>query len=135
MLNSILKGISVATLRKPLMSSIMKNYSKIELSNSEDFDKYVKESDQGPIIMDFYAKWCGSCKLLMPILEKKLSDIEKVKLIAINVDKHGELGSEREVNAIPHVFLYSKQKIVKSFVGKPSNDKIDEFIAKVKEIN
>lgn len=60
----------------------------------------------GKTIVDFYAEWCGPCKVAMPILEKFVADNPDVKLIKINVDEHPDIASEFVVRSIPTIMLF-----------------------------
>lgn len=87
----------------------------INLKNSEDFDTHIKGGI--PIIVDFYADWCGPCRMFAPMLEKKAQGQTKFKLIKINVDNHQDLAEKYEVSGIPHIALFKNGKKVSDFSG------------------
>ena len=103
----------------------------IEFSESNNFDKLVLQSEI-PVIIDFYANWCGPCKKLSPDLEKACTDHKTFKLVKINVDNFTELSEKYQVSSIPHVILFCCGKQEMSFRG---NDKaaFDKMIEKCKE--
>jgi thioredoxin 1 len=68
---------------------------------------------QEPILVDFYADWCGPCQTMNPIIETVLAELEgKVKLLKINVDKHPQLSQQFGVRSIPHYILFKRGKIL-----------------------
>jgi len=97
-----------------------------------DFEKdVVNASKKELIIVDFYADWCGPCKVLGPILDK-LSKENNVKLIKINVDQEKELAQELDVMSIPTVVFFKEGEPKDFFVGAYPEPKIKEFIEKYK---
>jgi len=97
-----------------------------------DFEKeVVTASEKELIIVDFYADWCGPCKMLGPILEK-LSKENNVKLIKINVDQEQELAQALDVMSIPTVVFFKNKEPKDFFVGAYPEPKIKEFIEKYK---
>jgi len=97
----------------------------------DSFKEKVLES-QVPVIVDFYADWCGPCKKLGPALEEKIkNNAGKVKLVKVNVDDHDELAEEYEVGGIPHVILFVDGVITNQFTGF-SMDGLDKMIGSIK---
>jgi len=94
----------------------------IHLEN-EDFNQLIKEKT----IVDFYATWCGPCKMLGPVFEEvsKKSDINFVK---VDIDEHEQLCREYKVMSVPTLILFENGKEVKRNIGFISKDKLEEFI-------
>lgn len=68
---------------------------------------------QEPVLVDFYADWCGPCQTMNPIIETVLDELEgKIKLLKINVDKHPQLSQQFAVRSIPHYILFKRGKIL-----------------------
>lgn len=68
---------------------------------------------QEPVLVDFYADWCGPCQTIIPIIETVLNELEgKIKLLKINVDKHPQLSQQLAVRSIPHYILFKRGKIL-----------------------
>ena len=68
---------------------------------------------QGPLLVDFYADWCGPCQTLAPVLEKVLAELQgKVTLFKVNVDKHPQLSQQFAIRSIPHLMLFKRGKIL-----------------------
>eukprot|EP00826_Nyctotherus_ovalis_P057589 TRINITY_DN7883_c0_g1_i12.p1 TRINITY_DN7883_c0_g1~~TRINITY_DN7883_c0_g1_i12.p1 ORF type:complete len:172 (-),score=59.24 TRINITY_DN7883_c0_g1_i12:166-681(-) len=103
-----------------------------ELKKYEEWDNYAnKVSNEKPVIVEFFAKWCGSCKLLTPMMERKVKEQKgKVLLLKVNIDKCPELAGELGINLIPRVFLRHKGKVVSDFTGKQKEEELDKFITK-----
>ncbi len=85
--------------------------------DSGNFDKEVKKS-KVPVLVDFYADWCGPCRKLGPVLEQLDKEMGgKLKVVKINVDEARELAAAHEVMHIPALFIYKGGKIVSSDTG------------------
>lgn len=68
---------------------------------------------QDPILVDFYADWCGPCQTMNPIIQTVLTELEgKIKLLKVNVDKHPQLSQQFAVRSIPHYILFKRGKIL-----------------------
>ena len=68
---------------------------------------------QGPLLVDFYADWCGPCQTLSPVLEKVVTELQgKVSLFKVNVDKHPQLAQQFAIRSIPHLMLFKRGKIL-----------------------
>lgn len=86
-----------------------------------------KELINEKVLVDFYANWCGPCKMLSPVLEKVSSE---VKVLKVNVDENPELAREYGVMSIPCIILFDRGEEVKRNVGFIPEVKLKEFIKK-----
>lgn len=94
--------------------------------SSENFEKEVIKSEQ-PVLVDFYADWCGPCKMMAPIVEELAKDLQgKVKVGKINVDENQELSMEYGIMSIPTVIIFKEGKEFKRFVGLRSKSELLE---------
>lgn len=98
-----------------------------EINNQEDYQAIIN-SDK-PVLLDFYADWCGPCKSLLPVVEKLSAKYEdKVIIAKVNVDTNAELASEFRVRSIPALFLIDKGVVKEQMIGLQSEAFLDAKI-------
>ncbi len=88
----------------------------------ENFNDVIKE---GKYLVDFYAEWCGPCKMMGPVLEK-LED--KINVVKVNVDEHEDLAREYGIMSIPTLIFFENGEIVKQLVGFHNEDDLKNII-------
>ena len=93
-----------------------------KIYNGENFDEIIKNR----VLIDFYADWCGPCKMLGPILDK----INDIDIIKVNVDKYEELSRKYGIMSIPCLILFENGKAIKRNLGFINEAKIRDFIKK-----
>jgi thioredoxin 1 len=97
--------------------------SFIELTRA-NFKEEVLGSEQ-PVLVDFWAPWCGPCRALSPTLEELSSEhSDKVKIGKVNVDEHPELANQYKVVSIPSLLLFRAGKVDKQHIGLISTEKL-----------
>lgn len=103
-------------------------YEIFNIQDEDDFKKRVIETDK-PVIVDFYAKWCGPCKLLTPRLETAVAMKEgQVHLAKVDIDENAEIAMHFDVGAVPSVLALSHGIVKDKFVGLQDDDKIASFV-------
>jgi putative thioredoxin len=92
----------------------------------------IEESKRQPVLVDFWAEWCGPCKQLGPILEKVVRAAKgKVKLVKMDIDKHPQVSQQLGVQSIPAVFAFVNGQPVDGFMGALPEAQVVAFIERV----
>ena len=95
--------------------------SVIHLNNKESFEAEVLRSEQS-VLLDFWAPWCGPCRMVVPIVDEIARERSDIKVAKINVDEQPELANQFNIMSIPTLVVIKDGKIVSRSMGaKPKN--------------
>jgi len=91
---------------------------------SENFDKEVLDADKITVV-DFYADWCGPCKMMAPIMEAVAKELGETAVVGkVNIDDNQNLAVKYQIMTIPTIAIFKNGEIVESFIGVTDKDEI-----------
>ena len=89
--------------------------------NQANFQQEIIESDR-PVLVDFWASWCGPCKMVLPIMDEIAAERSDIKVCKINVDEQPELASQFQIMTIPTLMVFKNGQVVNQTSGaRPKN--------------
>ena len=105
----------------------------IKNTTTKDFLRDVIEaSREVPVLVDFWAPWCGPCRQLTPIIEKAVRAAKgAVRLVKLNIDEHPQIPGQMGVQSIPAVFAFQDGRPVDGFMGALPESRVNDFIARL----
>lgn len=104
--------------------------SKEIILDKTNFEKEVIKSDK-PVLVDFWAAWCGPCRMLGPTIEELANEYsEKIKICKCNVDDNNELAGNYNVMSIPTIIIFKEGKVVEQTVGASPKETLVKLINK-----
>lgn len=94
-------------------------------ANEENFENLINDE---LVLVDFYANWCGPCKMLGPVLEEMANERNNVKIVKVDIDSNHALARQYGVMSVPTLILFKKGQIVSNHIGYMAKDKINNWI-------
>lgn len=97
------------------------------ITNEEEFNEYIKE---GLVLIDFFATWCGPCKLLSPVIEQVERQHQDLKVVKVDVDEAPFIAAKYGIQAIPTLFLLKDGQVINQGMGYMNKNQLENFINK-----
>ena len=104
----------VSTIRGKTMPTVP--VSRIERVHAVNFNEKVLRSEE-PVLVDFYADWCGPCKTLTPVLEELAEETPSAKIVKVNVDENPDLAAKYRIDSIPSLLVFRDSRVVGQHTG------------------
>lgn len=96
---------------------------------ADNFDQKVMQSDK-PVLVDFWAPWCGPCKVMSPVIDELAGEMDSVSFAKVNVDDNPALAQQFNVLSIPTFIVYKGGQMVEQFSGSMSKEAMAEKLQK-----
>ena len=94
-------------------------------ANKENFDNLISND---VVLVDFFATWCGPCKMLAPVLEELSNDRSLVKIVKVDIDESMDLAKRYGIMSVPTLLLFKDGKLIANRVGFASKNEIEDWI-------
>ncbi|MBD8088991.1 thioredoxin [Pseudomonas fluorescens] len=95
---------------------------------ADNFEELVLRSEK-PVLVDFWAPWCGPCKMMAPTLDRLADEREDMVIAKINVDEVGDISAKYGVRGIPTLMLFKQGEVDRTKVGALSGEQLKRFLA------
>jgi len=100
------------------------------VATDDNFEGEVLKSDK-PVLIDFWAPWCGPCKAIGPIIEELAVELkDSVKVMKLNVDENQKTAINYSVRSIPTLILFKEGKVLDTLIGLAPKTRLEEFVKK-----
>jgi thioredoxin 1 len=118
-------GVIITSTNKKTKPERM-NIMSVKVLNKDNFEESVLKNEN-PVVVDFWAPWCGPCRMLSPVVDQVAEETEGVSFGKVNVDEEKELASRYGIMSIPALVLFRDGKAVDSMVGFRPKERVVEF--------
>jgi len=99
----------------------------VEHASEADFRRRILESDV-PVLVDFYADWCGPCKMLAPVLEEVAQETPGVRFVKVDVDRNPKLAARYGIRSIPSLIVFHQGEVTARHVGLAGKEELQELL-------
>lgn len=104
----------------------------MEILNAGNFESKINDTKK-IVLLDFFATWCGPCKMLSPILEDLKKEYENIDFYKVDVDESRELAAKYHINSMPTLIFLKNGKEIERFIGWRSKEELSRIIENIKE--
>jgi len=109
----------------------MASENMIDVTDDTFEKEVIEKSKEIPVVVDFWAEWCGPCQMLTPVLDKVAEQYkDKVAFVKLSTEENSKKAEEYDVSSIPDVKLFKDGKVVDTFIGAIPESQIKDFIDK-----
>jgi thioredoxin 1 len=109
------------------MLTATKQDGKVHHADEDNFAELVLDSDV-PVLVDFYADWCGPCRVVTPVLEELAKETTDAKIVKVNVDHSPLLAARYDINSIPSLKVFDEGDVVDGHVGLASKGRLKKML-------
>lgn len=102
---------------------------RVEYASQDDFEQRVLRSPV-PVLVDFYADWCGPCRAIAPVLEELARETPHARIVKVNVDESPDLAAQYRISAIPQLLVFHKGEVVAQHLGLASKAELKALLAR-----
>lgn len=107
----------------------MQKENRVKEISEKEWESEVLRSEE-PVLVDFWASWCGPCKMLSPTIEQIAKEQKfGIKIVKVNVDQNSSLASSNGVQSIPTLKIFNKGKAIKTTIGAQSKASLEKMIS------
>ena len=111
------------------MTTAIQSQPKVEHANESNFNQLVLQSDL-PVLVDFYADWCGPCRMIAPVLEELAKETPDARVVKVNVDQAPQLASRYGVSSIPNLMVFKDGEIATQQVGFANKAQLKKLLSR-----
>ena len=109
------------------MSTATKQENKVYHADENDFAELVLDSD-APVLVDFYADWCGPCRMIAPVLDELAQENPDAKIVKVNVDHSPQLAARYGISSIPNLKVFEDGQVVDEQVGLANKARLKNML-------